>query len=155
MKKKAIFPGTFDPFTVGHKSLVDRALNIVDSLIIAIGVNEKKDTLFTLEERINFIKSVYSDNPHISVKSYDTLTVDFAKREDASFIIRGIRSINDFEYERNISDINRELEGIDTLILFTEPKYAHVSSTIARELIKYGRDVSSILPNAIKIEKTK
>lgn len=155
MKKKAIFPGTFDPFTIGHKSLVDRALNIVDSLIIAIGVNEKKDTLFTLEERINFIKSVYSGNPHISVKSYDTLTVDFAKREDASFIIRGIRSINDFEYERNISDINRELEGIDTLILFTEPKYAHVSSTIARELIKYGRDVSSILPNAIKIEKTK
>lgn len=150
MKKKGVFPGTFDPFTIGHKSIVNRALEIVDELIIAIGVNEKKDTLFSIDERLNFIKSIFENERRVIVKTYNTLTIDFVVQEEAKFIIRGIRSINDFEYERTIADINKEMGGIDTIVLFTEPKFSHISSSVARELIKYGRDVSNILPQKNK-----
>lgn len=152
-KRKGIFPGTFDPFTIGHSSLVKRSLTLVDELIIAIGVNDAKKSFFSLNRRLEIIRDLYKDESRISVCTYDCLTVDFAKQESADIIIRGIRSINDFEYEKNIADMNRTISGIETVILFTEPNLTHISSTIVRELIKYGHDVSHFIPEGIDIDK--
>lgn len=144
--RTAVFPGTFDPFTIGHDALVRRALSVVDELYIAIGINTEKRTLFPLEERIGRIAALYKDEPHIHVVSYEGLTTDFAQTIGAQFIIRGVRSAIDFEYERNIADINRMLTGIDTLLLISEPQYAAISSSMVRELAHFGKDVSSYLP---------
>ena len=144
--KRARFPGTFDPFTKGHDSIVKRSLNLVDELIIAIGINDMKRTLFTLEERLQTIRDLYADDPRVKVAAYDNLTVDFAKEQDAAFIIRGVRSVFDFEYEKNIADINRKISDVDTMILFTDVEYAHISSSVVRELYRFGKDVSEFLP---------
>lgn len=149
--KRAIFPGTFDPFTIGHASLVRRGLNVVDEIIISIGVNDNKRSYFSLEQRIHMIEKLYANEPRVSVGSYDSLTVDFAKKVDAEFIIRGIRSVNDFEYEKTIADMNRNISGIETLVLFTEPELTHISSTIVRELLRYKHDVSNFVPDGIDI----
>lgn len=146
MAKTAIFPGTFDPFTIGHESLVSRALSIVDEIVISIGVNESKKSYFSLEKRLEMINKLYQDNPKVSVTSYDCLTVDFAKEVNADFILRGIRSVNDFEYEKTIADVNRKIAGIETFVLFTEPEYTHISSTIVRDLLKYGHDIKDFVP---------
>lgn len=145
--RTAIFPGTFDPFTIGHNALVHRALSVVDELYIAIGVNTEKRTMFSLEERMERIATLFKDEPRIHVVSYEGLTTDFAQTIGAQFIIRGVRSVIDFEYERNIADINRMLTGIDTLLLISEPQYAAISSSMVRELAHFGKDVSSYLPN--------
>lgn len=150
-KKTALFPGTFDPFTIGHYSLVARSLQLVDQVIIALGVNDTKKSLFSLESRLSMIRELYSNDSRILVQSYDCLTVDYAKDVGANLIIRGIRSINDFEYEKNIADMNRSLSGIETVILFTEPELTHISSTIVRELIRYGHDVGNFIPKGIDI----
>ena len=142
----ALFPDTFDPFTIGHKSLVERGLTCVDEIVIAIGINEKKKTYYTLEQRIEAIRRLYADEPRVRVISYSGLTVDVAQREKAQFILRGIRSVIDFEYEKSIADVNRQLTGIETLLLFTEPAYAHVSSSVVRELLHFGKDVSPFIP---------
>ena len=142
----ALFPGTFDPFTIGHKSLVERGLTCVDEIVIAIGINEKKKTYYTLEQRIEAINRLYADEPRVRVISYSGLTVDVAQREKARFILRGIRSVVDFEYEKSIADVNRQLTGIETLLLFTEPAYAHISSSVVRELLHFGKDVSQFIP---------
>ena len=142
----ALFPGTFDPFTIGHKSLVERGLTCVDEIVIAIGINEKKKTYYTLEQRIEAIRRLYADEPRVRIVSYSGLTVDVAQREKAQFILRGIRSVIDFEYEKSIADVNRQLTGIETLLLFTEPAYAHVSSSVVRELLHFGKDVSPFIP---------
>ena len=142
----AIFPGTFDPFTIGHDALVRRALNIVDELYIAIGINTEKRTMLTLEERLERIAALYKDEPRIHVVSYEGLTTDFAQSIGAKFIIRGVRSTIDFEYERNIADINRMLTGIDTILLISEPEYAAISSSMVRELAHFGKDISKYLP---------
>ena len=147
MKKIALFPGTFDPFTIGHLSLVKRGLNLVDEIIIAIGVNANKKTFYSLEQRMETISQLFQDNPRISVRSYTGITVDFARETGAQFILRGIRSVNDFEYEKNIADVNRLLSGIETFVLFTEPEHTHISSSIVRELLSYGKDVSAFVPN--------
>jgi pantetheine-phosphate adenylyltransferase len=144
--KRAIFPGTFDPFTIGHQSLVDRALNLVDELIIAIGINQNKKSYFPLEKRKEAIVNLYRDNPRVKVMSYDTSTVDFAESVGARFILRGIRSINDFENEKTTADINRKLSGIETFILFTEPEHRHISSSIVRELLRFNKDISDFVP---------
>jgi len=144
--KRAIFPGTFDPFTIGHRSLVDRALNLVDELIISIGINQNKHTYFPLEKRKEAILNVYRDNPRVKVMIYDTSTVDFAESVDARFILRGIRTVHDFEYEKSIADVNRKLTGIETFILFTEPEHTHISSGIVRELLRYNKDISNFVP---------
>lgn len=149
--KRAIFPGTFDPFTIGHDSLVKRALNIADEIVIAIGVNDAKQTYFTLEKRIEMIKQVYEDDQRVSVMAYNSLTVDFAKEVGATLIIRGIRTINDFEYEKTIADMNRTIAGVETVILFTEPELTHISSTIVRELLRFGHDVSKFVPKKMKL----
>lgn len=151
MKRKAIFPGTFDPFTIGHHSLVKRSLELVDELVIAIGVNDTKKTYFPLEKRIEMIQQLYKDDNRISVVSYNSLTVDFAEEIGASCIVRGIRTINDFEYEKTIADMNRTLAGVETIVLFTEPELTHISSTIVRELLRYGRDVTKFIPEGINI----
>lgn len=151
MKRKAVFPGTFDPFTIGHDSLVRRSLELVDELVIAIGINDTKKTYFPLEKRISMIEDLYKDDDRISVAAYNSLTVDFAEEVGASCIVRGIRTINDFEYEKTIADMNRTLAGVETIVLFTEPELTHISSTIVRELLRYGRDVNKFVPRGIKI----
>lgn len=151
MKRRALFPGTFDPFTVGHQSLVRRALTLVDEIVIAIGVNERKQTYFSLEKRLEAIKLLYQNNPEIQVVAYDSLTVDFAEQMECGFILRGIRTVNDFEYEKSIADVNRKLTGIDTFILFTEPEHTHISSSIVRELLRYGKDISLFVPKEMKL----
>ena len=151
MKRIALFPGTFDPFTIGHQSLVSRGLNLVDEIIIAIGVNENKNTWFSLEKRLEAIRNLYEGNDRIQVTSYDSLTVDFAKETNARFIMRGIRTVNDFEYEKSIADVNRILSGIETFLLFTEPEHTHISSTIVRELLRYGKDISQFVPRETKL----
>jgi len=148
-KKRAIFPGTFDPFTTGHFALIERALKIVDEVVISIGTNDSKSTFFHLDDRLAMVKQLYRNNPAVSVCGYNNLTVEFAKQIEADFIIRGIRSVNDFEYEKNIADVNRMLTGIETIILFTEPQYAHISSSIVRELFRFGHDVLQFVPSEI------
>ena len=149
--RKAIFPGTFDPFTIGHYSVVKRALTFMDEVIIGIGVNDSKRTWFPVEKRLAMIQKLYADEPRIKVQAYSGLTVDFAKECGAEFIVRGIRTVRDFEYEETIADINRKLAGIETLLLFTEPELTSVSSTIVRELLQYGKDVSAFLPKGMEI----
>lgn len=144
--RTAIFPGTFDPFTIGHDALVRRALQFVDELYIAIGINTAKRTMFTLEERMERIATLYKDEPRIHVVSYEGLTTDLAQSTGAQFIIRGVRSTIDFEYERNIADVNRMLTGIDTLLLISEPQYAAISSSVVRELAHFGKEISNYLP---------
>jgi len=142
----AIFPGSFDPFTIGHYSVVMRALSFVDRVIVSIGVNEAKMTLFSVEKREEIVRKVFKDEPRVSVKSYDCLTVDFAKQIGATIILRGSRSIQDFEYERTIADANRHISGIDTVLLFTEPQHSFISSTVVRDVLKYGKDITCFLP---------
>ncbi len=146
MKRIAIFPGSFDPFTVGHADIVERGLPLFDEIVIAVGVNTGKRTLFTPEERVRAISDLYADEPRIRVVSYDDLTIDLARRENARFILRGLRSVKDFEYERDIAGVNDRLGGIETVLLFTDPRHASISSSVVRELIAFGKDVTEFLP---------
>ena len=144
--KRAIFPGTFDPFTIGHYSIVERGLTFFDEIVIGIGINQTKKTLFSIEKRIEIIQQAFVNEPRIIVRSYNSLTVDFALSVQAEFVLRGLRSVGDFEYERTTADANRKLTGIETVILFTESKYSYISSTVVRDLISYGKDISIFLP---------
>ena len=153
--KIALFPGTFDPFTLGHLSLVERGLRLVDEIIIAIGINLDKKTFFPLEQRTEMITRLFESNPKIRVCSYKGLTVDFAKETNAQFILRGVRSVNDFEYEKNIADINREIAGVETFVLFTEPRYTHISSSLVRELLAYGKSITAFVPANLNIDDYK
>lgn len=144
--KKAIFPGSFDPFTIGHYSVVKRGLELFDHITIGVGSNCSKKSFFTLEKRLDIIRQAFHDEPRVSVKAYNSLTIDFAKEEEANFILRGVRSANDFEYEKSIADINKRLSSIETVLLFTEPQHSAVSSTIVRDLLSYGKDVAEFLP---------
>jgi len=146
---RAIFPGTFDPFTIGHESIVKRALTFVDEVIIAIGINDKKHAFVPIEDRVKALRRFYADNQRVKVESYDCLTVDFAKKCHARLIIRGIRTVKDFEYEETIADINRKLSNIETILLFTEPQLTSVSSTVVRELAHFGKDVTKFLPKGL------
>lgn len=148
--RRSIFPGTFDPFTIGHYSVVTRALTFMDEVIIGIGINENKNTYFPIEKRVEMIRNFYKNEPRIKVASYDCLTIDFARHVDARFIIRGIRTVKDFEYEETIADINRKLAGIETILLFTEPELTCVSSTIVRELLNYNKDISQFIPEGME-----
>ena len=149
--KKAIFPGTFDPFTLGHHSIVKRTLTFMDEVIVGIGINEGKHCLIPVEKRVEMIRQLYADEPRVKVMAYSGLTVDFAKEQEAGFIVRGIRSVKDFEYEEGIADINKKLSGIETIFLFTEPELSSVSSSVVRELLHYGKDVSMFLPEGMEI----
>lgn len=146
MERTVLFAGTFDPYTRGHHALVERALAMFDKVVVAVGRNLGKNCMFSLEERVSAIEKVYAGNDRVSVAVYDTLTMDFARSVGAVALLRGVRSVKDFEYERDIADINLRLGGMDTVLLISEPEYASVSSSVVRELIKYGKDVSSLLP---------
>lgn len=148
---RAIFPGTFDPFTIGHESIVRRALTFTDEVIIAIGINEQKHSFFPVSKREQMIRDFYKDEPRVKVMSYSNLTVDFAHEVGANTIIRGIRTVKDFEYEETIADINRKLTGIETILLFTEPDLASISSSIVRELMKYNKEITQFLPKGMKL----
>ena len=144
--KKAVFPGSFDPFTVGHDAIVRRALPLFDRIVIGVGVNVRKNYLYSADKRVADIAAVYAGEPKIEVKAYSDLLVDFAAREGARFIIKGVRSVKDFEYEREQADINLRIGGIETLLLFSEPQYQSISSSMVRELLHFGRDVSEFIP---------
>lgn len=147
MKKIALFAGSFDPFTIGHKNIVDRALeSVADEVVIAIGCNNEKHGMFSLEERLQAIRKVYHGEARVRVEAYEGLTTDYAKRLGATFLLRGVRSVKDFEYERDIAEVNRRLTGIETVLLFTDAAHACVSSSIVRELISYHKDVKEFLP---------
>ena len=148
--KRAIFPGSFDPFTVGHYDIVERGLELFDEIIIGIGRNSTKKETFPIREREEAIGKIFKDEPRVKVAIYDCLTVDFAKEQDAQFILRGIRCVEDFEYERNLAEANKQLGGVETVILYTRPIYAHISSTLVRDLYAYGKDVSAFVPNTLR-----
>ena len=152
-KKIALFPGTFDPFTIGHESLVKRGLLLMDEIIIAIGVNDSKQSYFTLAQRLESISQLYKGEPRIKVESYNSLTIDFAQKMGARYILRGIRSVIDFEYEKTIADMNRTISGIETFVLFTEPSLTHISSSHVRELLSFGHDVSDFIPRGMLLPK--
>ncbi len=155
MIRRALFPGSFDPFTRGHHSIVQRTLAFMDEVVIAVGVNIHKNTMFSAEARIQMISELYAAEPRIRVIGYDTLTVELAKQMEAPFIIRGVRSLSDYEYERTIADINAQIESVETVLLFTEPHLSHISSSAVRELLQFNRDVSPFLPEGLIIDKWK
>ena len=149
--KKAIFPGSFDPFTIGHYDIVNRGLKLFDHITIGIGRNAVKKETFPIRERLSAIQKIFGDNSKVDVQIYDCLTVDFAKQVDAHFILRGIRCVEDFEYERNMAEANKQLGNIETILLYTRPELAYVSSTLVRDLCRYNQDVSSFVPNNKKL----
>ena len=151
----AIVPGSFDPYTIGHASIVDRALPLFDKIVVAIGVNRNKRSFLTEEQRIRMIADLYADEPKVEVISYDGLTVDAARECGARFLLRGVRMIQDFEYEKNLAEVNRSISGLETVLLYTLPEYGHISSSIVRELISYGRDVSALLPKGMVLPEIK
>lgn len=146
MERIGIFVGSFDPFTIGHDSIVRRALPLFDRLVIGVGVNEKKRYMLTAEERVKAISELYASEQKISVEQYSDLTVDFAQRHGAQFIVKGVRSVKDFEFEREQADINRRLTGIETVVFYALPGMDSVSSSVVRELKNFGRNVDSFLP---------
>ena len=145
--KTAIFPGSFNPFTKGHYNIVSRALTIFDKVVIGIGYNPDKPKPEDLQQRIEQIAAIYKDDNRVEVAAYDDLTIDFAKRHDATAIVKGVRNIQDFEYERTQAEYNRIMsDGIETILLFSDPKYSSLSSSIVRTLQKFGKDVTDLLP---------
>ena len=144
--RTGIFVGSFDPFTIGHKSVVDRVLPLFDRVVIGVGVNERKQYMLTVEERVAAIRQLYAGDGRVEVESYSDLTVDFAQRHDAQFVVKGVRNARDFEYERDQADINRRLTGLETLLIYAEPGLDSVSSSVVRELNHFGKDTSMFVP---------
>ena len=150
--KTAIFPGSFDPITLGHKDIIEKSLNIFDSVIIGIGQNSEKKYMFSAERRKQFVEEAFKSINNIEVKIYDELTVDFCKKNNADFIIRGLRNVSDFECEKNIALTNRKLGGIETVFLLTSAKNSFISSGIVRDLIKNNGDYSLFIPEGLDIK---
>ncbi len=146
MERLVLFPGSFDPFTLGHADIVSRALEMFDAIVIAVGYNEQKTGWMPVEERVAAIRKLYADEPRITVERYTGLTVDFAREHGIGIIIRGVRTAADFEFEMQLADVNRQLTGIETILLPASPQLASLSSSIVRELAHFGHDVSAFLP---------
>lgn len=144
----AIFTGSFDPFTIGHEAIVRQALPLFDRIVIGVGVNGNKTCLYDPQTRVEAIARLYAGETKVEVRQYDDLTVDFARREGARYIIKGVRSVKDYEYERNQADINRMLDGVETVLFLAAPDMEGISSTMVRELMRFGRDASRFLPKA-------
>ena len=150
MKRICLFPGTFDPVTIGHLDIIDRSLNLFDKLVIGIGRNANKAPMFSEEQRQLWIQNIYHDNPKVDVVVYEGLTVECCKSVQATFILRGIRYVNDFEYEKAIADMNRSLDSnIETVFLTCLPQYTSVASTLVRDVIRNGGDASKFLPQPV------
>jgi pantetheine-phosphate adenylyltransferase len=152
MKKIAVFPGSFDPFTIGHEAIVKRALPLFDTIIIAVGVNSQKNTLFSVEDRVKMISKVFSEEKKVDVETFSGLTVDYCHQKGATYILRGLRTAADFEYERAMGQMNKKMASdIDTVFLLTSTEHTPINSTIVRDIIKMGGDASMFVPKAIKI----
>ncbi len=149
MDKIAIFPGSFDPFTVGHENIVRRGLKMFDKIIIAVGHNTTKRYFFNIDQRVELIKAQFADEKRVLVEPYENLTVEFAQQKNADFILRGIRTAADFEYERAIAQTNRLMTGIDSVFLLTTPEHTPVNSSIVRDIIMHGGDASKFVPDII------
>ncbi len=148
LERIAIYPGTFDPFTIGHLSIVERGLQIFDKIIIAVGINDAKRCYKPTEVRVRHIKKAMASEPRVEVVSYDGLTVDIARKHNAGFILRGVRTVADYEYERNLAYANRRISGIETVLLYTLPELQYVSSTMVRDLDRCGYDISQFVPES-------
>jgi pantetheine-phosphate adenylyltransferase len=150
--KIAVFPGSFDPVTLGHESIVRRALPLFDKIIVAVGVNAEKTGYFPIEKRLEWLNQTFGDLPQVSVEAYNGLTVDFCERRGVSFILRGLRTSADFEFERGVAQVNLKLvEGIETVFLLTLPEYVMVTSSIVREVHKHGGNIKQFVPKQISI----
>ena len=149
--RRAIFPGSFDPVTLGHYDIIKRGITLFDEIIIAIGINADKKYMFSLEERKSFIENAFKDEPKIKVMTYEGLTVDFCQKVDASFILRGLRNPGDFEFEKAIAHTNRKLSEIETVFLLTSSGKSYISSSIVRDVIRNGGDYSGLVPNTVVV----
>jgi pantetheine-phosphate adenylyltransferase len=156
MKKTAVFPGSFDPFTIGHEAIVTKALSLFDEIIIAVGANALKKSYYSLETRKKMISLVFKNEPRIKVSHYEGLTVDYCKKYGINYLIRGLRTAADFEFERAIAQTNRVLApDIESVFLLTVPEHSHINSTIVRDIIRSGGDASVFVPKAIDLKKFK
>ena len=145
-----LFPGTFDPVTLGHVDIITRALPLFDKIVVGIGTNTGKQPMFTTEKRLKWVKDIFRNEPKVEAAAYDGLTINFCKKLGANFILRGIRYVSDFEYEKTIADANRQLDkSIETIFLTGEPKYTSVASTIVRDILRNGGDASAFLPEEV------
>ena len=147
--KRAVFPGSFDPITRGHEDIIRRSLDLFDEIIVAVGVNSDKKYLFDLKKRLAFIEEVFRDEDKIRVDTYSGLTVGYCRKVDAGYIIRGLRNPGDFEFEKSIAQMNRRMSGVETVFLLSAPENAYISSSIVREVYRYGGDVKDLLPDAV------
>lgn len=143
--KKALFAGSFDPFTIGHKAVLDRALLLFDEVVVAFGVNICKCSFMPLEERISRVKEAYKDNDRVKVVSYEGLTVDLAKEMGATCLVRGVRNVADYEYEKTIAEVNQKLSGVETVLLVADSETGYVSSSLVRELSRFGKNVDNLI----------
>lgn len=156
MERIAIFPGSFDPFTIGHESIVNRALPLFDKIVIMIGYNVNKKPFYPMEKRLRWINQIFENESKIEIRTYDGLTVDFCKEVNAKYILRGIRTSSDFEYERAIAQVNKKMHPeIESVFLLTLPEHTPVMATIVRDIVSHGGDVSMFIPSVINIEELK
>ncbi len=149
--KRAVFPGSFDPITLGHVDIIERALPLFDEIILAIGVNADKKYMFSLEERVQFMEKTFGAEPKIKVMTYEGLTVEFCKEQEAAFILRGLRNTGDMEFEKTIGQTNFKMEGIETVFLIASSGKSHISSSVVRDVKKHGGDYSFMVPDAVSI----
>ena len=150
--RRFVFPGSFDPITIGHQEIIERALQLCDELIIAVGENKEKKNMFSLKQRMDFIKETNKNNSKISVESYEGLTIDFCKKVNANALIRGLRNPVDFEFEKSVAQMNRKLSGVETVFLLTSAGHGFISSSIVRDIIHHKGDFSSLVPKAVKLK---
>lgn len=156
MKKIAVFPGSFDPFTIGHEAIVRRSLSLFDEIIIAVGANALKKSFYTLDTRKEMIAKVFHNEPRIKVDHYEGLTVDYCRAKNAGFVLRGLRTAADFEFERAIGQVNKSIApGIESVFLLTVPEHSFINSTIVRDIIRSGGDASKFVPSAINLKNYK
>jgi pantetheine-phosphate adenylyltransferase len=151
-KRIAVFPGSFDPFTIGHEALVKRTLDLFDEIIVAVGMNSTKNYMFSVEKRTEWIKNVFKDEPRVKVTSFTGLTVDFCKKNNASFIIRGVRTSTDFEFEKAIAQMNRSMSEIETIFIMPLPEHSAINSTIIRDIVRNNGDASSFVPKGVNLK---
>ncbi len=149
--RRAVFPGSFDPITLGHQDIIQRALPLFDEIIIAIGVNADKKYMFTLEQRLQFIKDAFKDEPKIKVITYQGLTIELCEKLDAQFILRGLRNPADFEFEKAIAHTNRKLSNIETIFLLTAASTSYISSSIVRDVLRNGGDYTVLVPDSVRV----
>jgi len=150
--KTAVFPGSFDPITLGHYDIIKRGISLFDKVIVAIGVNAEKKYMFTLEERLHFIRESFKDEPKVEVMTYEGLTIDLCKKVGAKFILRGLRNPADFEFEKAIAHTNRQLSKIETVFLLTAAKTSYISSSIVRDVLRNGGDYTILVPDAVRVK---